>query len=307
MRIAFMWKWWSGKTTLSSNFIKYLEKQFPESTKLIFDVDINSHLSDELWFISPEPLGVNFENIFQILEPSLVSKFWAGNIPVVWTFPITSKSTLIEPNKIESYGLEKFYSNKGKTYFFQSGNYIDQEVWAHSCYHGMLNTYELFMHHIKDSNSDFIVADTTAWSDNLGTSLYMAYDLSCFIVEPTERSIQVCKDYIKTAKEKNIYVIVNKIRTKDDYDFIKKNIGEEKILCSFWFNKWIYRETENSSDVFIEQEWDNFSLIINKLKSIDKNWDTYYKSVQDLYKKEVNGWFSDFHGIDLEKLYINNK
>jgi hypothetical protein len=102
-------------------------------------------------------------------------------------------------------------------------------------------------------------------------------------------------------------VIVNKICTKDDYDFVKKNISEEKILCSFWFNKWIYRETENSSDVFIEQEWDNFSLIINKLKSIDKNWDTYYKSVQDLYKKEVNGWFSDFHGIDLEKLYINNK
>jgi CO dehydrogenase nickel-insertion accessory protein CooC1 len=61
----------------------------------------------------------------------------------------------------------------------------------------------------------------------------MAYDLSCFIVEPTERSIQVYKDYIKTAKEKNIYVIVNKICTKDDYDFVKKNISEEKILCSF--------------------------------------------------------------------------
>lgn len=305
MKIAFMWKWGSGKTTLSSIFIKYLENKYPMSNKIVFDVDINSHLSEELWILPPEPLGVNFQNIANILEPNLTSIFPENNIPEVWTYPITDKSVLINPSNIEQYWLEKYYSKKWNTYFFQAGNYIDQQSWKHSCYHWMLNSYELLIHHIRDENSDFIIADTTAGSDNLWTSLYMAYDLCCFIVEPTQRSIQVYKDYIKTAWEKNIYVIVNKIRSESDMEFILKNINENQILTTFAFNKSVYREQEDAISGFINLEEANFQKIVDKLQGTNKDWNLYYKKISNLYKKEVNWWFSDFHWIDLDKLYLN--
>ena len=302
MKIAFMWKWWSGKTTLSSHFVKYLEVNYVHEKKLIFDVDINSHLWKELGFISPEPLWINFENIFEILEPSLVNKFWFNNIPTVWTFPITKNSTLIYPDKIDSYWLEKYYTQKNNSFFFESWNFIDQDSWKHNCYHGMLNTYELFIHHIRDSKKDFIIADTTAGGDNLWTSLFMSYDLTCFIVEPTMRSIQVYKDYMKIADQKNIYVIVNKVRSKKDLDFVYSQINKNDILCHFDFNTWVYRWETND---FLINEKNNFELIVNKLFSIEKNWKCYYSQINALYIKEVNGWFSDFHNMDLEKLIIS--
>lgn len=305
MKIAFMWKWWSWKTTLTSLFVKYLDKKYPDNSKIIFDVDINSHLCEDLWFIQPNALGTHFNEVFNVLEPDLVEDFWIDNIPVLWTFPITQKSTLIYPDQIHAYWLQKFYSRKSNTYFFQSWNFLDNESKWHNCYHGMLNTYELLIHHIRDQKDDFIIADTTAWSDNLWTSLYMAYDLSCFIVEPTKRSIQVYKDYIKTAATKNIYVVVNKVRSQDDILFIQSHIDCNKILCHFDFYSWIYRESEGTDSSFIEEQEDRFNIIINKLTSIDKDWKTYYKTLHDLYLKEVNGWFSGLHKIDLEQLYIN--
>lgn len=172
-----------------------------------------------------------------------------------------------------------------------------------SCYHGMLNSFEIAIHRIQDSKNNYLIADTTAGIDNVGTSLFMAYDLVVFIVEPTDRSIAVYKDYINVQEvdKTRVFVVGNKIENEADEKFIRENIEENKILALFKANKEIYRDADEASyDHFIKEHKDQLEIILNKLDKTEKDWPAYYKKLYGIFKKESKGWWSAFYGVNLE-------
>ena len=76
MRVSFLGKGGSGKTTLSTSFIKFLESK--EEKVLAIDADINVHLGQSL-NMETKYLGDDFEEISKYLERN--NKIIIGTTP----------------------------------------------------------------------------------------------------------------------------------------------------------------------------------------------------------------------------------
>ena len=308
MRIAFMGKGGSGKTTLTTAFTKFLLKQKRDTPIFLFDVDLNSHVANELGIDFPNKkfFGGKFKDVSDLLEPQLLKRFDLKEIPEFGTILPNQNTEFIRLDDVENKFVNRYGVKKDNLTLFAAGNHLTKDHAGHSCYHDMLNTYELIIHRVADNKDNYLIADTTAGIDNVGTSLYMSYDLVVFIVEPTDRSIAVYKDYINVSEvdKSKVFVVGNKIENEQDEKFIRENIEEDQILALFKTNKEIYRDTDEASyDHFIEEHKDQLQTILSKLHSTNKDWNSYYKELYRLFKKEATGWWSDFYGVDLENKF----
>lgn len=310
MKIAFMWKGWSGKTTLTTAFTKYLARKYPEKNILLFDVDINSHILAEFWYNDEniKKLGGKFQEVLEILEPKiqksgvLSPNFDAG------TLPLNKETNIILPQKNHEI-YKKFWLRKENIIFFELGNYTDKENPENACYHGLLNAYELLIHRVIDSKKDFVIADTTAGIDNVGTSLFMAYSTTFFVVEPTKRSISVYQEYIKNSEvdESLVYVIGNKIANDDDKHFLEKNIPPEKIIWYISENKKIHRwEISKWYDEIITENAKLFEKMEQISKNTHRNSEIYFEKLYWLFKKEVSWWWNSMWDTKYEEIFPKN-
>jgi len=308
MRIAFLGKGGSGKTTLTTAFTKFLLKQKKDTPIFLFDVDLNSHIANEfeIEFPTENSFGGKFKDVSDLLEPQLLKRFELKEIPEFGTILPNQDTEFIRLDDVENKFVNRYGVKKNNLTLFVAGNHLTKDHAGHSCYHDMLNTYELIIHRVADNKDNYVMADTTAGIDNVGTSLYMAYDLVVFIVEPTDRSIAVYKDYINVPEvdKSKVFVAGNKIENEKDEKFIIENIGGNQILAVFKTNKEIYRVADEASyDHFIAEHKDQLQTILSRLDSTYKDWNSYYKELYRLFKKEATGWWSDFYGVNLEEKF----
>lgn len=300
-----MGKGGSGKTTLTTTFTRFLLKEKKDTSLFLFDVDLNSHIANELEIEFPTNkfFGGKLKEVSDFIEPKLLERLDLKEIPEFGTILPNQDTLFIKLEDAQNKFTNRYGVKKDNLTFFAAGNHLAKDHAGHSCYHDMLNTYELIIHRIADSKNNYVIADTTAGIDNVGTSLYMAYDLVVFIVEPTDRSIAVYKDYINVPEvdKSKVFVVGNKIENEQDERFIKQNIEESRILALFKANKEIYRDADQASyEHFIEEHRNQLQTILNKLDSTNKDWESYFKELYRLFRKEASGWWSDFYGIDLE-------
>lgn len=292
MRISFLGKGGSGKTTLASTFIKYLsEKQFV----LAIDADINSHLQETLNLEGKKiEIGSRFREISDYLKGSRDD---LQNTRIVATTPPSLKSNFIKPN-VEDTFLKEHAIISNNIALLNIGSYQPEDV-GHTCYHGKLNTLELIYHHLLDSRGDLVVADATAGVDNLGTSLFMAYDLNIFVVEPTLKSIRVYKDFVDKSKKYNLKtkVIVNKYQ-KFDQQFISNHISSEEILgfVDLDLDFHMYEQGDKKyQNNFIDNNKKLFSEMYLYIQSLDKNWNEYLEKLIHVHKQNSLEWWDDYY------------
>lgn len=245
MRIAFMGKGGSGKTTLASTFIQWIRHYHRKHSLRVFDVDINSHLYTSLTqesFPIDKYLEGNFDRIAELLEPRAYAQKHLYHGRDVGSFPMTQDTHYLQPGQFHPLISEFGQEYDGATYF-TFGNYTLEENPQHKCYHGLLNAYELIIHRTRDTRDDIIVADTTAGIDNIGTSLFMAYDLVVFVVEPTQRSVDVLQRYLQFSQidPSQLLIVANKIRTEQDESFVRSQCAHHSILI-LPFDRSVYRD-----------------------------------------------------------------
>jgi len=310
MRIAFMGKGGSGKTTLAVAFTKFLLKFRPNSSVFLFDVDLNTHIPIELEIDFPfeKAFGGKFKEVVNIVEPEMNARFKLNQIPEFGTIPPNQWTKFIKLGDIPNHRfINKYGFTDNNLTVFVAGNHLTRHNHiGHSCYHDMLNAYELVIHRIIDGKNNYIIADTTAGIDNLGTSLYMAYDLVCFVIEPTERSLDVYKKYtsIPMVDKSKVYIVVNKVEDSKDEDFIQQRVEKERIIGVFKKSESLYKHSNDKSyQSFILDHIDQFNFVLNKLDSLDKNWTQYFKLLFELFKKESSKWWSNFYKADFEKIF----
>ena len=319
MRVSFLGKGGSGKTTIATSFIKFLEKQ--DKQILAVDADINVNLGQSL-NIETKYLGDDFEKIANYLERNkkeensgLLKKLYnnfKANMEeekiVIGTTPPTLKSTFIGPTLQDEF-FKKFATYKNdKLALLTVGTYTDKKV-GYACYHSKLGSAVLIYNRLLDDKDLYVVTDATAGVDSVGTSMFYVSDINIFVVEPTKKSIEVFKDFVKITKNYKLknYVIGNKIRDKADIDFIKSEINENQIL-GFVKDSNFLRQYEQGNEEKIN-EFVNENIEINKtiyelLKETPKDWDNYYKIQKQVYTDDCNDWYSQFYGTDLTK-YID--
>ena len=87
--------------------------------------------------------------------------------------------------------------------------------------------------HIVLARDEVVIMDMEAGIEHLGRATAKAVDRLLVVVEPGRRSIDTAEHIKRLASEiglKNIAVIGNKIRGKNDEDFLRKNLPEFEFL-----------------------------------------------------------------------------
>ncbi len=237
MRIAFVGKGGSGKSTLSASFVQYLLKETNKPI-VVFDADLNIHIPELLGFDS-----IFFDKHISAPKPSEEIKRWLigeNDIKDLGAFrkttPPTRKSNIIKVESIQNTPLSKYGVHKNNLSVFVVGTYQEDEIGA-TCYHNNLATFESILNHTDDKEG-FLIADMVAGVDAFAGTLHAQFDLTCLIVESTIRSIEVYKKYIELATvagvAQRVKVIGNKIRNRSDENFIKEHIQENNIIGYFY-------------------------------------------------------------------------
>lgn len=301
MRIGFLGKGGSGKSTISSSYIQYVAQQGQHV--LAIDADVNVHLQRALRLEGePTAIGDLFSDISSYLRGSRTD---IGEQPMVATTPPSVHSTFITPHANDSF-VKKYALQEGNVSLLSVGTYTSDDV-GHTCYHGKLNTLEMIYHHMLDNDEDIVVADATAGIDNLGTSLYFAYDINIFVVEPTQKSVGVFLNFYEEAKKLDltVRVVVNKMEEGDE-EFIAKHIPEELILGSVGRSRHIRRFEQGESEALTDfiAEYNNvFSSIHGFIESTKKDWPAYYERLITTHIQNSREWWNDYYGhpIDTQK------
>ena len=269
---------------------------------MAIDADINVNLGAALNM--PEKyVGDIFDDVCKDLENN-------SKKPLIGSSPATRESKFIRKGLNDPF-LKKYatYNQKG-TALLTVGTYTDNKI-GYACYHSKLGSAVFIYNRLLDDKDLYVVTDATAGIDSVGTSMFNVSDLNLFVVEPTKKSIDVYKEFKNIVSNYGIdtYVVANKIRNESDIEYIKKNIDENYIL-GFIKDSDDLRKFEQGDqeglDNFIKNNEQILESILNKLNSIEKNWDKYYDIQKQIYVDDVGDWYSQFYGEDLTK-YIDEK
>ena len=297
MRISFFGKGGSGKTTVSSSFIKYLLNK--KENVLAIDADMNVHLG-KVFDMPINIISEQNEEITKFLEPN-------RNIPIIGTTPPIKTSKFIKVSKDDPF-IKKYATIKNNLMLFTVGTYTEDSVGS-DCYHSKLNTLELIYHRLLDTDKDYVINDSTAGIDSLGTSLFFVSDINIFVVEPTLKGISVYKDFKNITDTLGIktYVIGNKITDDEDKEFLIKEIGEKNILGFIKSSKNLKKYEQGQKeyfDEFVNENKEVYENIIDVMKNTPRDWKKYYERLKKVYIAACLDWYSEYYKDDLTK-YID--
>ncbi len=300
MRIAFVGKGGSGKTTLSKLLSTYLAEK--NLTVVAIDADINQHLGTALGFSQKELYGLP-----QLGEEIQKLKLYVRGKnkrlkteEIIKTTPPGRGSqfiTLEENNPLITY----FERKRNGVRFMAVGELAEEEIGV-KCYHSKTGAVELLLNHLIDRENEYLVVDMTAGADAFSSGLFTKFDSTIVVVEPTLKSIGVYQQYKKFTEHYHIqlFAVGNKIETQDDVTFIESHIGEP-LIASFLLLPAIKR-SEREGSVHIEEEHrEPLEKIYRRSTQYKRDWLTYYEQTLEFHKKNALSWANTSFRSDLRR------
>jgi CO dehydrogenase maturation factor len=312
MKIAFVGKGGSGKSTLSAAFALYVWEKTAKPV-VVFDADLNIHVPELLGF----PV-ISTDNHLSHPHASEVIKQWLigrNNIKDVAAFrkstPPTRQSNIINVESIQSTPVGPYGLHKDSLSVFVVGTYQQEDIGA-SCYHNNLAIFENILSHLNDY-CGYVITDMVAGVDSFAGTLHAQFDLTCLVVEPTMRSIEVYNKYIELANQagvaSSVLVVGNKIRKKQDEEFIATHVPANKIIGFFGEDEHVRDVDQKSGKLVVSELTDNNQSVLQRIlgvvdglpdvrnERLKKMWQLHTKYVS---QKFIVDRFGDLTGqIDL--------
>lgn len=292
MKIAFVGKGGSGKTTLSALFARALAAQ--GLPVLAIDADINQHMAITLGATPAEAAKVPAMGI----EIMRIKEYLRGTNPrftpesMIKTTPPGSGSRLIKvvgDNPIYDY----FARTINGVRFLATGEFTEEDLGL-KCYHSKLGATELILSHLIDSPNEYVVVDMTAGADSFAGGMFMKFDITFMVCEPTIKSVSVYSQYKNYARSHNInlQVVGNKVEGSDDGEFLQRHIGSDLLAC-FERSQYV-RGLEKGADLPLSKLEPANAAVLAALKAkVDatpKNWDRFYKDQVILHRRTAKSW-----------------
>jgi CO dehydrogenase maturation factor len=300
MKIAFVGKGGSGKTTLSALFCRHLAAL--GHPVLAIDADINQHLGGALGLDDdtvPPPMGEHLTEIKNYLR---------GDNPRVPSADVMVKTTppgagsrllsLTVDNPIWSgFGLDI-----GGARLLATGAFTKKDLGV-ACFHSKTGVVELLLNHLVDGANEYVVVDMTAGADAFASGLFTRFDRTFMVCEPTRKAVAVLRQYRAYAAEFNVAlsVIGNKVTSPEDDAFLRREVGEDLLAC-FTMSTPV-RAMEQGSRFGIEAlEPANRRVLSQMQETIDatvRDPARFLTQMHELHLRNARAWANAAVGIDL--------
>ncbi|WP_131742497.1 nucleotide-binding protein [Actinomadura roseirufa] len=300
MKVAFVGKGGSGKTTLSSRFVRHLaERGLPV---VAIDADINQHLGVALGLDDDRAAGIPAlgDHLTEIKE------YLRGDNPrissaetMVKTTPPGEGSRLLRfrgDDPLHALGRDA----EGAT-LLATGPFNDDDLGV-ACYHSKTGAVELYLNHLVDEPGEYVVVDMTAGADTFASGLFTRFDLMFLVAEPTRKGVGVYRQYTEYARDYDvaIRVVGNKVQGEQDVAYLRQHVGDD-LLTWFGQSAAVRALEQGRHDVALEEpNRAALSRMLAELDSRAKDWDKFQRQAVEFHIKNARSWASRAAGEDLE-------
>ena len=230
MKIAFVGKGGSGKTTLSSLFIRHLAAT--GAPVVAVDADINQHLGAALGLDEAEAAALPAMGA----QLPLIKDYLRGTNPriasaetMIKTTPPGEGSRLLrvrEDNPVYDACARPVELDGGAVRLMVTGPFTEADLGV-ACYHSKIGAVELCLNHLVDGRDEYVVVDMTAGSDSFASGMFTRFDMTFLVAEPTRKGVSVYRQYKEYARDFGVAlkVVGNKVQGQDDLDFLRAEVG----------------------------------------------------------------------------------
>ncbi|MHA6793647.1 ATP-binding protein [Pseudonocardia bannensis] len=299
MRIAFVGKGGSGKTTMASLFTRYLaELGHPV---LAIDADINQHLGQALGAegAPPRPLGADLAWLKDHLR---------GTNPLIPSAESMIKTTPPGPGSrlldLDPDGelLRRYAGTVGTIRYLVTGEFDEDDIGV-SCYHSKTGAVELYLNHLMDGAGEYVVVDMTAGADAFASGLFTRFDLTVLVSEPTRRGVGVYHQYAEHAAGHGVAlrVLGNKVSDAADADYLREQVGEA-LLGLLGQSAWVRSAERGEPAPLSRLEPENLTVLGSVLSALDsrrRDWAGYHRKTIEFHLRNAAAWGNRAVGADL--------
>jgi len=302
MKIAFVGKGGSGKTTISALFTRFVASRC--LPVIAIDADINQHLSEALGMSekqarSLKPMGVEIDKIKEYVRGGN-TRIPSNDVMIKTTPPGAGSSliTVTERNPIYDYFALSFNGIR----VMAAGPYTEDDLGT-KCYHSKTGAVELFLNHLIDGEREYVVTDMTAGADSFASGLFTRFDVTFIVVEPTLKSLGVYQQYKHHASDYDVTlkVVANKVESDEDVNFIKHQAGDDYITA-FCLSGYVRQMEKGVIGNLSEVEAENMAALETMLKLVDerkKDWNKFYRQAVEFHIKNAESWANAQLGVNV--------
>ncbi|MBD3145697.1 ATP-binding protein [Microbispora bryophytorum] len=305
MRLAFVGKGGSGKTTLSSLFARYATSRGPV---VAIDADINQHLGLALGLTGsptdglaggtaghPPPLGGMLSEIKDYLRGD--NPLIRDTASMVKTTPPGRGSRLVRLN-------DPFFPSRSieGVSLMVTGPFEENDLGV-ACYHSKLGAVELYLNHLVDGPGEYVVVDMTAGADSFASGLFTRFDLTILVAEPTRQGVSVYRQYRDHAAgfDVEIAVVGNKIHAPEDVDFLREHVGDD--LLTWFGHSPAIRGMEQGRPFTLDalEPAGHLALatMLDRLDAQPKDWTKFGRQAAEFHIRNAHAWANRATGEDL--------
>ncbi|MFD0316437.1 ATP-binding protein [Streptomyces flavalbus] len=308
MKIAFVGKGGSGKTTLSSLFIRHLAAI--GAPVIAVDADINQHLGaalglDEAVAAALPAMGDRLPLIKDYLRGS--NPRIASAETMIKTTPPGAGSRLLrvcENNPVYDACARPVELDGGAVRLMVTGPFTDADLGV-ACYHSKTGAVELCLNHLVDGPDEYVVVDMTAGSDSFASGMFTRFDITYLVAEPTRRGVSVYRQYKEYARDYGVTlkVVGNKVLGQDDLDFLRAEVGED-LLVTVGHSDWVRAMEKGRPPRFDLLEEANRDALHTLRATADatyprRDWEHYTRQMVHFHLKNARSWGNERTGADL--------
>ncbi len=297
MRVAFVGKGGSGKTTLSALFSRHLARS--GAPVLAIDGDINQHLAEALGGEEKPapPLGAHLPRIKDYLRGT------NPRIPspeaMIKTTPPGRGSRLLRPLGDDELHT-RHLGRAGGVPLMVTGEFDESDLGV-ACFHSKLGAVELYLGHLVDGPGEYVVVDMTAGADAFASGLFTRFDITFLVAEPTRKGVSVYRQYRDHAEQFGIRVAVigNKVTCEDDLLFLKEEVGDD-LLTHLEQSPWVRAAEQGRERGELEPHNRHaLNILREAVDSHVRDWTRLHRHAVEFHLRNARAWADARTGEDL--------
>jgi CO dehydrogenase maturation factor len=298
MRVAFVGKGGSGKTTLSSLLVRCLAGQ--GLPVVAVDADINQHLAEALGADGQPPaLGARLAQIKEYLRGDN-PRIRSAEAMIKTTPPGRGSRLLRFGGDDPVQGLAAGTPCGAR--LMATGPFGEDDIGV-ACYHSKTGAVELYLNHLLDGPGEYVVVDCTAGAESFASGLFTRFDLTFLVCEPTRKGLGVWRQWAGYAADYGVPVAVvgNKVQGEEDVAFLREHAGDALLT---WFRHVpAVRAMEQGRPFGLgdlgQDAQAGLAALRRAADSQVRDWDRLTRQAAEFHLRNAAAWASSAAGEDL--------